>query len=330
LPPGHRRLEIDFTALSFSTPENIAFEYRLRGLDDHWMPAGPARNAAYSRLTAGAYEFQVRGRNSDGVWSEAGTTLAFTVAPFFWQTWWFRLATTGLFAVVLVATVRYVSFRRLRSRLRLLEQQAALDRERARIARDLHDHLGGTLTQVTLQLELALRNRGKPEKTGAHMERGLAAAREVIQSLDETVWAVNPGNDTLPHLVNYIGEYAVEFFQAAGIRCRLDLPEQLSPQPVSAETRHNLFLAVKEALNNVVRHASASEVELCAKVNNGSLTLVVEDNGHGFQPDASRGSADGLRNMRQRMETIGGVFAVESRAGGGTRLSFVCPWRDDG
>jgi signal transduction histidine kinase len=137
---------------------------------------------------------------------------------------------------------------------------------------------------------------------------------------------VNPGNDTLPHLVNYIGEYAVEFLDNAGIRCRLDLPEQLPSLPVSTEVRHNLFLAIKESLNNVVRHANAAEVFLNAQIQNGSLKFSVADNGRGFQPGQNKVSADGLRNMRQRMHDIGGECEIES-AGGGTKISFICPWR---
>jgi len=313
--------------LSFTAPENVAFEYRLDGFDDHWVEAGTQRDAIYARLAAGNYRFEARARNSDGIWDQKSAALAFSVAPFFWQTWWFRISTIILFTLMVIASVRYVSFRRLQSKVRLLEQQAALDRERARIARDIHDHLGGTLTQMTLQLELALRNGAKPEKIEGHVQKSLAAARQAIQSLDETVWAVNPSNDTLPHLVNYIGEYAVEFLDNAGIRCRVDLSSPLPAQPVSAETRHNLFLAIKEALNNVVRHAGASEVQLSVNVNNGSLKFSIADNGHGIPPAQNRISADGLRNMRQRMRDIGGEFQMESDHGG-TKNFFICPWRN--
>lgn len=335
LTPGHHRVEFDFTALCFTAPDNVFFQYRLHGYDDHWLNAGAQRSAIYSRLAAGNYQFEVRAQNSDGVWDRSHAALAFSVAPFFWETWWFRCAAIVLFSLLMIASVRYVSFRRLQSKVRALEQQAALDRERARIARDLHDQLGGTLTQMTLQLEMALRNGAKPEKTNRHVQQGLVVARQAIQSLDETVWAVSPGNDTLPHLLNYVGEYAVEFLDNAGIRCRVEMPEQLPTQPVSAETRHHLFLAVKEALNNVVRHANASEVRLRAGVDNGSLKLIVEDNGRGLPvtPERSEGGqmngnfcAEGLRSMRQRMTEIGGDFQIESQSKG-TRLSFTCPWQ---
>jgi signal transduction histidine kinase/ligand-binding sensor domain-containing protein len=328
LPPDHRRLEFDFTALSFASPENVSFQYRLEGLDDHWVEAGRQRNAVYSRLPAGRYRFQVRARSGDGVWNTENAVLVFAVAPFFWQTWWFGLGALGTFTVGVIVAVRYVSFRRLQSKIRLLEQQAALDRERGRIARDIHDHLGGTLTQMTLQLELALRSRGKPEKADGHVQRSLDTAREVVKSLDQTVWAVNPVNDTLRHLIDYIGEYAVEFLDCAGIRCRLDFPDYAPNPTVSAEARYHLFLATKEALTNVVRHAGATEVRLGAVLNNGTLSLTVEDNGHGLSGMPAGAGADGLRNMRQRLEEIGGEFEIANGAAGGTRVSFAWPWRN--
>jgi len=327
LPPGHHRLEIDFAALNLSAPENVTIQYRLGGFDDRWIDAGKQRAVVYSQLAAGNYQFDLRARNGDGAWNEKNATLMFAVAPFLWQTWWFRFSMLGLFSVILIALVRYISFRRLQTKVRLLEQQASLDRERARIARDLHDHLGGTLTQMTLQMEMALRNGAKAEKIESHVQKSLSAARLAIQSLDETVWAVNPGNDTLPHLVNYIGEYAVDFLDSAGIRCRADLPEILPAQPVPADVRHNLFLAIKESLNNVVRHANASEVFLHAHVQNSSLKFSVADNGRGFDPAKNKLCADGLQNMRQRMRDIGGEFEIESTSEG-TKIFFICPWQN--
>lgn len=327
LSPGRHRLEIDFAAICLTAPENVAVQYKLHGFEDRWNDAGSQRAAIYSQLPAGSYQFDARARNGDGDWNERAPALAISVAPFFWQTNWFRFLTIAFAAIILVALVRYLSFRRLQLRIRSLEQQAALDRERARIARDLHDHLGGSLTQMTLQMELALRTGAKPEKIEAHVQKSLSAARLAIQSLDETVWAVNPGNDTLPHLVNYIGEYAVEFLDNAGIRCRVELPEQLPSQSVPADVRHNLFLAIKESLNNVVRHANASEVFLAAEIRNGSLKFSIADNGCGFDSAENKLCADGLKNMRRRMSEIGGEFQIES-ANSGTKISFVCPWRN--
>src|SRR5581483_10742472 len=141
------------------------------GLDERWTEAGAARSASYSRLPAGTHRFHVRGCTSAGVWNETGTALAFSVAPFIWQTWWFQFAVLGLFTLSVVAVVRYVSFRRLQVRVRALEQQTALDKERARIARDIHDDVGNRLTKITLLSGLALRDGREPEKAGQHVQQ---------------------------------------------------------------------------------------------------------------------------------------------------------------
>jgi signal transduction histidine kinase len=203
-----------------------------------------------------------------------------------------------------------------------------LHKERARIAKDIHDDLGANLTQITLLSELARQDMTAPEKAGGHVDKISSTARQVMKSLDEIVWAVNPRNDTLPHLVDYLGQFTLDFLRAPGIRCRLDLPEHPPALNVPADIRHNLFLAVKEALNNIVKHAGATEVRLGVDVSNGKLRVMVRDDGHGFEQSPDNAWADGLRNMRQRMGEIGGDCAIESHAGQGTTITFDVPWRN--
>jgi signal transduction histidine kinase/ligand-binding sensor domain-containing protein len=324
LPPGHRHLQFDFTALSFNAPGNAHFQYRLDGFDDGWIDAGTQRSVSYSRLPAGNYQFQVRAENSDGAWS-AVRAVRLSVLPFFWQTWWFRLAALALFTLLIIAVVRFVLSRRFQAELRALEKQAALDKERSRIAKDIHDDLGGSLTQIKLLFELTQRHRAAPDKVESFGQEGLAATRQIIKSMDEIVWAVNPRNDSLPSLIEYLGQFAIEFLARAGIRCRVDLPDHPVAWAVSPEARHNLFLVVKEALNNVIRHAGATEVWLRIAATETVLTILIEDNGHGFENKAADEFADGLPNMNQRMAEIGGRAHVESVANQGTRISLNFP-----
>ncbi|MEI8043120.1 MAG: ATP-binding protein, partial [Verrucomicrobiota bacterium] len=155
---------------------------------------------------------------------------------------------------------------------------------------------------------------------------GLQAAREAIKSLDAAVWAVNPANNTLPELIAYIGQFGMEFLQQAKVRCDLDLPDHPPERPVSAELRHNLFLIVKEALNNVVRHAHASEVRLRIVVTDAALNVLVADNGRGIERMPDDALADGLRNMRQRAEQLNAQFQLDSTPGAGTRIAVQYPW----
>src|SRR6185369_13940205 len=164
LPPGHHRLQFQFSGLNFSAPESVTFRYRLDGFDDHWADNGTLRGTSYSRLPAGRYRFRVTAGNRDGVWNETGAALAFIVEPYLWQRRWFQAAAVALLIIGVTAVVRYVSFRRLRAQLQRLEQQTALDRERARIAKDIHDDLGGSLTHVALLVKMLGQQRDEPEK----------------------------------------------------------------------------------------------------------------------------------------------------------------------
>ena len=326
LPPDHHRLEIEFSAIYFHAPESVPFRYRLRGLDDDWVDAGSRRSANYSRLPAGHYQFEVATGNPQGDWNPAGTGLDLVVQPFYWQTWWFRLAVLSLFTGVVILAVRHISLRRLQRELRAMQQQAELQKERARIAKDIHDDLGASLTQIAYLGELAHLNRGEPEKVEERVSNMAATARQAVKSLDEIVWAVNPRNDSLAHLIDYVNQFAFGYLRVAGLRTRLDFPDQIPERQLSADLRHNLFLTVKEALHNVVKHAKATEVQLSVRVSPQALEIVVADNGCGFSVEPDDALADGLRNMRQRMAEIGGQCQLESRPGSGTRVILQLPW----
>ncbi len=326
IPPSHRHLEFDFTAFHFRAPENLHFRYQLVGYDNGWIDADGQRSAAYSRLPAGEYQFRVEACVGDGPWSDSPAVLDFNVAPFFWQTWWFRIGVLLTFTLSLIAIVRYVSYRRLRLQLHTIEQQAAVERERGRIARDIHDDLGNRLTEIQLLTGLAQRDRETPKKTVIHIHEISSAARQATDALDEIVWAINPRNDTLPHLINYLGQFATDYLRTAGIQCRVDLPENPPPKSISAEVRHNVFLAIKESLNNIARHSQATEVSIIILVTDNSLSIVIKDNGRGFSDEAKSDEANGLENMRRRIAEIGGQFQIKSQPGTGTNISFQGPW----
>ena len=162
--PDHHKLDFEFTALNFAAPENVQFQYRIDNFDENWIEGGTQRQASYSRLPPGNYCFEVRACNNNGPWSPMAATVNFLVTPFYWQTWWFRILSLLLFTLGIIAIVYYVSVRRFRRKLVALEQQAALQHERARIAKDIHDDLGANLTQIAFLGELAEQDAGEPEK----------------------------------------------------------------------------------------------------------------------------------------------------------------------
>jgi len=327
LPPRHRKLEFRYTAPSFIDPERIRFRYRLDGFDGNWVDAGNERVAKYPQLPAGDYHFRVLAESHAGLVNEQAAAFAFLVTPFLWQRWWFVAVVVGVALGLVFLVVRYVALRRLRLQVQRLEQENALQRERARIAQDIHDEFGARMTQISLLAERTQYALPYPEKANDLVTRIAKMSRQGIKSLDEIVWAVNPRNDTLQDLLDYAGQYAVDFLQAAGIRCRVDFPDHPLNRNLPADLRHGLFLAVKEGLNNVVKHSGASEVWLRVRDADGKLTWTIEDNGHGFAQVPNDALADGLRNMRQRLAQFGGRCEVEGRPAEGARVRFEVPWQ---
>jgi signal transduction histidine kinase len=246
--------------------------------------------------------------------------------------WWTAEHALRVLAVTLVVFFACVAWvivlrRRVAAQTEIIrrevQRQATLE-ERARIARDLHDDLGAGLTHIAFMSQVAQ----KPEEFPAikeHLQEIAGSVQNTFQALDEIVWVVNPKNDTVDSLASYICQFAQDFFRATPTRCRLDLPTNLPDEPISTAVRNNVFLAVKEALNNVRKHAEASEVLVRIRMEEGVFSIHIEDNGRGFESEKVDGLGNGLLNMRKRLEGIGGHFELDSRPGGGTstRLSVA-------
>ena len=237
------------------------------------------------------------------------------------QSWFWALVAIAAASLVFAAW-RYVVD------LRLLRLHA-LTQQRARISRDIHDDLGATLTRIVMLSETADAARESAETTDDNLRQIHEAALDMTREMDATVWAINPRNDRLDQLVMYLDAYAQEFLDPTGIESRVDFPSELPPRPVKAHVRHTLFLAVKEALANIVRHAGAGLVQIRLTVQPRGFLLSIEDDGIGFverseeptRPDAG----NGLINMRQRLTAIGGRCMVDSEPGRGTRVTFDVP-----
>jgi signal transduction histidine kinase len=242
----------------------------------------------------------------------------------FWQTWWFSTLLT-LFVVAAVGTVvRMVERRKYQLRLQRAEQQHALEQERARIAQDLHDELGSTLTRLSLLSDLVKVDKDKPEQVETHASKLSQAADQTVRALEEIVWAVRPGSDTLQSLVDYIAHFANELFEGNTTRCRLDLPHDLPALALPPDLRHNIFLIIKEALTNSLKHSGAGEVQVRAKISGNTLEILVRDDGRGFDPSSLvEGRRNGLGNMRRRAEVIGATLELQSAVGSGTTMKLL-------
>ena len=299
-------------------------------------------SATYDGLAPGTYWFRVAAYLPGGqpTGAEAGVRIL-VMAPWYWRRdVWAGCAALGLVAGAFVA--RAVSLARMKRRLDEMERAHALDRERARIARDLHDDIGAGLTEIAMQTDWVRRDvQGLASAaTVARAEKACASAMELVRSVDAIVWAVNPANDTLERFVPYLTHSAEQFLDAAGIGVRFDVPDQVPPLPLSGTVRHVLYLVVREAINNAVKHARPRVVRLGVRLENGPvhgshsngphLVITVKDDGRGFSlpstaTKTSSAGRSGLVNMRRRVEELGGRFVIESRLGAGTRIEVAVP-----
>jgi signal transduction histidine kinase/ligand-binding sensor domain-containing protein len=333
IPPGRNRFEFSYTALSLTAPEKVRFKYRIAGLEKDWVDAGSKRVANYSFLPPGEYKFEAIACNNNGVWNETGVSLPFVLLPHFWQIWWFRVL-GGVMTVTAAGGIAwFAARRRMHRKLELMARQHELEYERSRIARDIHDDLGSQLTSITMLSDSARSQLDDPQQTSTDLHQIYDTAREATRSMDEIVWAVNPNHDSLESLANYLEKYALDFFRAAGVKCRLNMPLQFPAWRLTSELRHNLFLAYKEALNNVAKHAAASEVLISLKVEATAFAISIEDNGRGFDPKAFTGGSNhdpdrlvggnGVGNMSQRLLKIGGQCDFVSVPAKGTTVKFL-------
>jgi len=275
--------------------------------------------AKYPGLREGRYRFEIAGCDIYGNPTSAGASIDLLVTPAFWRTTWFW-STVG--ASLLVATIgiwRYVEWYRVRQEMARLKSERALENERLRIAQDLHDDFGARATEISLASALAKKKPNFPESASADFDRISVMSRELVAALYETVWAVNPENDNLDALGNYLCQMINSQCEQAQLPCRLrvmDLPREIL---VSSQTRHNVIMAVKEAVNNVIKHARASEVTLGVAYDNECLTISVEDNGCGFHVAKAR-VGNGLANMRRRLMDLGGTCDIQGRVDAGTTV----------
>ncbi|MGA2244439.1 MAG: sensor histidine kinase [Verrucomicrobiota bacterium] len=246
------------------------------------------------------------------------------VVVYFWETWWFNTLAAAAVLVAVGTTVRLVEKRKYQQRLRRMEQESALERERSRIAQDLHDELGSSLTRMSLLSDLVRADKDNPAQVELYAAKLSLSASQTVRSLEEIVWAVRPGSDTLQSLVDYITHFAGELFEGGPTRCRLDVQADLPARTLPPDVRHNIFLIVKETLTNTLKHAAATEVNLQIQVTPHGLNMIVTDNGKGFDVNAAAaaGKRNGLENMRRRARAVGGQLALTSSPRAGTRMEF--------
>ena len=319
-------VQLHFTASSFLQPRNILFRYRLQGYEQAWNKAVEGRTATYRNLPAGDYTFEVEASNPHGAWNSVGMVFRFSLTPRFYETRWFMVA---CFAVLLLGAMIFARHHYRSNEQRLRGDRRALEQERSRIARDLHDDLGANLTGLAMQAEIAGRQLSGP---GAEeLQRFAVTTRSLAQRLREVIWAVDPESDTLESLTAFLGQQTDELLGATRLRYRFDAPPHLPAIRLRAGTRHQLAMSAREALNNILKYAQASEVMVRLELADDTLSITISDNGVGLPSGSVTQSGrpvtggQGLKNIRQRLKSLGGNFRVSSAPGAGTLVRLEVP-----
>jgi signal transduction histidine kinase/ligand-binding sensor domain-containing protein len=330
-PPGTERIKIAFSGIHSGDHRRLRFRSRLAGVDQEWTMAAGEEVAEYRQLDPGSYRFEVQASIGNDLWSTRPAVVEFSIIPFFWQTLWFK-GVLGMAAVGIAASAAAFRERRhARQRIAAMERKQAVDAERSRIARDLHDDVGAGLTQIAMQSQLIERNLAeKPERATLWLGEIFTNAKSMTRALDEIVWAVNPEHDTLENFVLFLGTLMQDFANASGLRSRFDVPDAIPEMNMPPAVRHHLYLAAKEILHNVVKHAQAEQVTLQVRLDNGNLCITIIDDGKGFTDTPGTVGADGLGNMHSRLGQIRGSCSRTSNPDAGTSVSMRVPmnWMD--
>ena len=331
LDTAQNNIQIDFFGVDLRSDEALRYQYRLEGTMGDWIVPAPQRTVNYANLAPGAYRFLVRAINADGIPSESAL-VSFNILPPVWQRWWFLAIAVSILMTIAgsVAQVRHKRLKALREADEALrrareERLAELERVRKRIATDLHDEVGSSLTRISLLSEVLQQRLASVERSLVEPLSSIAGlSRELVDTMSDIVWAINPKKDHLSDLSQRMRHFASDLFTARQIAFRFSTPTREHDIAVGANVRRELFMIFKEAVNNLVKHSGCSDAELELTANGKALVLRVSDNGRGIDGVQAH-AGHGLESMRERTEALGGKLEVVTAPGSGTSLTFVVP-----
>jgi signal transduction histidine kinase len=321
---SHKRntFSFDFAPIAFDHAGECSFEYKLAGYDDDWIKSGPAHYTRYSKIPPGNYIFNLRVLDVTGKVSPLIKTLEIQVGKAFWQTTFFKIA-----VVVLIITTGwlfikwYFNYKTGKQRLEF-EKQQTIEKERTRIATDMHDDLGAGLSRIKFISQSISNKKIEDETIKTELEKITGYSDEMSEKMGEIVWALNEKNDTLADLVAYSRSYAIEYLANHDIQCKANTPLGLPGSFIAGEIRRNIFLSVKECLHNIVKHAGATCVSFTVELGS-TIQITIHDNGKGIDWNKPRAFSNGIQNIRQRMKEIKGNVKFYNERG--TKVVLIIP-----
>lgn len=316
LSANQNDLEIDYSSISVGAAALLRYQYKLEGADSEWSPATAQRSISYASLSPGAYRFVVRAIGADGTISARPATISFRILRPVWQRWWF-VTLAALFALAAATTLYNYRVRR------LLE----LERVRTRIATDLHDDIGSSLSQIAILSEVVRQKVGQDHAAVTEpLSQITTSSSELMDTMSDIVWAIDPHKDRLTDLTQRMRRFASDVLTSRNIDFDFNEPDAHHNLNLGADVRRQIFLVCKESINNIVRHSHCTQVYIEFRVNRDSLSLIIKDNGRGFDT-AHESDGHGLLSMEQRAKETGGTLQITSQPGEGTVITLTMPIR---
>ncbi len=315
LHPGENMFTISFASLEYRSNKKKFYKYKLDGFDKHYTEPSNKNEATYTNLSPGTYTFHVMGTNSDGVWSEKDASIQIIVLPFWYQTWWFMTLVMITIVALAYALYRY-----------RLGQVVKMERLRNRIATDLHDEIGSTLSSISLYGESAKMMIKDNDAADNVLSKINSSTSEMMEAMSDIVWAINTRNDRLDNLANRMRSFAVQMTESKNIQLHFTDNKDLPAMPLDMEQRKNIYLIFKEAVNNAVKYSGCHNLSIDFANISQVLKMTIKDDGKGFaikEPSNegnNRMGGNGIANMKQRAEQVKGTLFIESRPGEGTEI----------
>jgi signal transduction histidine kinase len=306
------------TAPCFTNASNVRFAFLLENESNKWQQQSTDNFYSINNLAPGNYILTVTIIYPGKIYPDKKIVYAFTINAPLWKRWWFIMLSILLAATIFWRSTRAYYKRKLAAQKAEAEKKQAVEKERNRISRDMHDDLGSGLTKIAILSEVAKKQLAEPGKAKEQLEKISISSRELVDNLQDIIWVLNPLNDTLESLAAYIREYALKYFEAQEVQMQFIYPEDFLKQPLSEEKRRNVFLTVKESLHNIAKHAWCNEVVISIGQLQHQFEISIKDDGKGFDPEQARQFANGLKNMQNRIEQVGGNFSLLSEPGKGT------------
>lgn len=306
----------------FINTGSLLFTFYLENYQSHWSKPSHDPSFTYRNLPPGNYRLWVKCADTYLNWSPKTELLSFTIQTPFYKTKWFLVVLISLIVILTILIVKKIQKIRYQNKIRELEHRHAVEKERLRISKDMHDEVGASLTRISILSELAKNQQAEPLKAQQTIEQISEISGGVIDEMSEIIWAMNPRNDTLDSFCSYVRQHTSSYLETAGINCFFVFPDENMAQVMSSEFRRNLFLTVKEAIHNIVKHSGAKHVNFSMSFKHPCLEMIIRDDGSGFEPGRNNHWGNGLINMRKRLEELGGRFEVDSVVGKGTKIQF--------